>query len=100
LEELAFLPLTQLARFLHSGKVKSVDLTRMYLARLRRLDPVLHAVITYTEERALAQAEAADKEIAAGKIRGPLHGIPWGRRTCSPSAAIHDLGLGAGSRTR
>ncbi|HZF08774.1 MAG TPA: amidase [Thermoanaerobaculia bacterium] len=80
LEELAFLPLTQLARFLHSGKVKSVDLTRMYLARLRRLDPVLHAVITYTEERALAQAEAADKEIAAGKIRGPLHGIPWGAK--------------------
>jgi Asp-tRNA(Asn)/Glu-tRNA(Gln) amidotransferase A subunit family amidase len=80
LEDLAFLPLTRLSRLVQSGKVRSVDLTRMYLARLRRLDPVLHAVITYTEERAMEKAEAADKEIAAGKIRGPLHGIPWGAK--------------------
>jgi Asp-tRNA(Asn)/Glu-tRNA(Gln) amidotransferase A subunit family amidase len=80
LEDLAFLPVTHLARLLHSGKVRSVDLTRMYLARLRRLDPVLHAVITYTEERAMEKAAAADREIAAGKIRGPLHGIPWGAK--------------------
>jgi Asp-tRNA(Asn)/Glu-tRNA(Gln) amidotransferase A subunit family amidase len=52
----------------------------MYLGRLRRLDPVLHAVITYTEERALEQAERADREIAAGRYRGPLHGIPWGAK--------------------
>ena len=52
----------------------------MYLARLKRLDPKLHCVITLTEERALAQARAADAEIAAGKYRGPLHGIPWGAK--------------------
>ncbi len=50
----------------------------MYLARLKRFDPQLHFVITLTEERALAQAAAADAEIAAGHYRGPLHGIPWG----------------------
>src|SRR6202043_1743782 len=53
-------------------------LTKMYLARLKRFDPMLHCVITLTEERALKQAAAADREIAAGKYRGPLHGIPWG----------------------
>ncbi len=52
----------------------------MYLARLKKYDPQLHFVITLTEERALASAAAADKEIAAGKYRGPLHGIPWGAK--------------------
>jgi Asp-tRNA(Asn)/Glu-tRNA(Gln) amidotransferase A subunit family amidase len=80
LEDLAFWPITRLAPLLREGKVRSVDLTRMYLGRLRRLDPVLHAVITYTEERALEQAERADREIAAGRYRGPLHGIPWGAK--------------------
>jgi Asp-tRNA(Asn)/Glu-tRNA(Gln) amidotransferase A subunit family amidase len=80
LEELAFLPVTELAALLRERKVRSVDLTKMYLARLHRLDPVLHAVITFTEERALAAAEKADQEIAAGKYRGPLHGIPWGAK--------------------
>jgi Asp-tRNA(Asn)/Glu-tRNA(Gln) amidotransferase A subunit family amidase len=80
LEDLAYLPVAGLSRLVQSGKVKSVDLTRMYLARLRRLDPVLHAVITYTEERALERAAAADREIAAGRVRGPLHGIPWGAK--------------------
>jgi Asp-tRNA(Asn)/Glu-tRNA(Gln) amidotransferase A subunit family amidase len=80
LEDLAFLPVTQLAALLRERKIRSVDLTKMYLARLHRLDPVLHAVITFTEERALAAAERADREIAAGKYRGPLHGIPWGAK--------------------
>jgi Asp-tRNA(Asn)/Glu-tRNA(Gln) amidotransferase A subunit family amidase len=80
LEELAFLPLTRLAVLLRDRKVSSVALTRMYLERLRRLDPVLHAVISYTEERALEQAERADREIAAGRYRGPLHGVPWGAK--------------------
>ncbi|HTQ80561.1 MAG TPA: amidase [Thermoanaerobaculia bacterium] len=80
LEDLAFLPVTQLSRLLAERKVSSVDLTRMYLSRLRRLDPTLHAVITYTEERALEKAAAADREIAAGRLRGPLHGIPWGAK--------------------
>jgi Asp-tRNA(Asn)/Glu-tRNA(Gln) amidotransferase A subunit family amidase len=52
----------------------------MFLARIKRLDPKLHFVINLTEERALAQAKAADAEIAAGKYRGPLHGIPWGAK--------------------
>src|SRR6185312_3330435 len=55
-------------------------LTEMYLARLKRYDPVLHFVITLTEDRARAQAKEADKEIAAGKYRGPLHGLPWGAK--------------------
>ncbi|HEX3530868.1 MAG TPA: amidase [Thermoanaerobaculia bacterium] len=80
LEEIAFLPVTALAALLRERKVRSVDLTRMYLARLRRLDPVLHAVISFTEERALAAAEKADDEIAKGHYRGPLHGIPWGAK--------------------
>jgi Asp-tRNA(Asn)/Glu-tRNA(Gln) amidotransferase A subunit family amidase len=79
-EQLAFRPVTELAALLRAGKVRSVELTRMYIARLRKLDPVLHAVITFTEERALAAAEQADQEIASGRYRGLLHGIPWGAK--------------------
>ena len=56
------------------------DLTKMYLARIQQYDPVLHAVITVTEERALRMAKAADQDIARGRYRGPLHGIPWGAK--------------------
>jgi len=80
LEDLAFSSVLELARLLQSRKVTAVELTRMYVARLRRLDPQLHAVITYTEERAMEAAERADREIAAGRYRGPLHGIPWGAK--------------------
>jgi Asp-tRNA(Asn)/Glu-tRNA(Gln) amidotransferase A subunit family amidase len=80
LEEVAFWPVTRLAPLVREGKIRSVDLTRMYLARLRKLDPKLLAVITFTEERALERAAQADREIAAGKYRGPLHGIPWGAK--------------------
>jgi Asp-tRNA(Asn)/Glu-tRNA(Gln) amidotransferase A subunit family amidase len=55
-------------------------LTRLYLERLRKYDPALHCVVTYTEELALKQAERADREIAAGRYRGPLHGVPWGAK--------------------
>jgi Asp-tRNA(Asn)/Glu-tRNA(Gln) amidotransferase A subunit family amidase len=79
-EELPFLAVTQLGKLLRTGKVTSVGLTKMYLERLRKLDPILHAVITYTEERAMEQAERADRELASGKDRGPLHGIPWGAK--------------------
>src|SRR5208282_3691116 len=68
----------ELGKALGFGKVKSVDLTKMYLDRLKRYDSKLHFVITLTEERALAQAKKADEEIARGHYRGPLHGIPWG----------------------
>jgi len=77
-EELAFKTVRELAELLKGRRVTSVALTKMYLARLKRLDPKLHCVVTLTEERALKQAAAADAEIAAGKYRGPLHGIPWG----------------------
>lgn len=79
-DDLAFAPVTELAALLRSGQVSSVELTRMYLARLRRFDPVLKCVITYTEDLAMEQAERADREIAAGRYRGPLHGIPWGAK--------------------
>lgn len=80
LEELAYEPVTQLSTLVRARKVKSSELTEMYLARLKRYDPQLHCVITLTEERARAQAKAADEEIARGKYRGPLHGIPWGAK--------------------
>ncbi len=77
-DTLAFASVRELAQLIKTRKVASVDLTKMYLARLKKYDPQLHFVITLTEERAMAHAAAADKEIAAGKYRGPLHGIPWG----------------------
>lgn len=80
LDEAAFWPVTRLAPLVREGKVSSVALTRMYLNRLKRFDPALHAVVTLTEERALTEAERADREIAEGKYRGPLHGIPWGAK--------------------
>jgi Asp-tRNA(Asn)/Glu-tRNA(Gln) amidotransferase A subunit family amidase len=80
IEDLAFAPVTELAAQLRASHVTSLALTQMYIARLKRYDPKLHFVITLTEERAIAQAKAADAEIAAGKYRGPLHGIPWGAK--------------------
>jgi Asp-tRNA(Asn)/Glu-tRNA(Gln) amidotransferase A subunit family amidase len=80
IEDLAFASVAELAELLRARKVTSLALTQMYLARLKRYDPKLHFVVTLTEERALAQAKAADAEIAAGKYRGPLHGIPWGAK--------------------
>jgi Asp-tRNA(Asn)/Glu-tRNA(Gln) amidotransferase A subunit family amidase len=77
-EDLAFTSVRDLAELVRTKKVSSLSLTQMYLARLKRYDSKLHFVITLTEERALAQAKAADAEIAAGKYRGLLHGIPWG----------------------
>jgi Asp-tRNA(Asn)/Glu-tRNA(Gln) amidotransferase A subunit family amidase len=80
LEELAFLPVTELSELVRRRKVTSTQLTEMYLDRLRKYDPTLRALITLTEERARKQAKAADEEIARGKYRGPLHGIPWGAK--------------------
>ncbi len=79
-DDLAFLPVTHLARLIKKREVKSLDLTKLYLARLKKYDPVLHCVVTLTEELALQQAATADAEVAAGKYRGPLHGIPWGAK--------------------
>ncbi len=79
-EELSFLPITRLAALLAGGKVSSVELTRLYLDRLARLGPLLETVVTRTEERALEAADRADRELAAGRRRGALHGIPWGAK--------------------
>lgn len=79
-DELAFLPVTELSELVRRRRVTSVQLTQMYLARLKKYDPVLKCVISLTEDRALKQASAADAEIRAGKYRGPLHGIPWGAK--------------------
>jgi Asp-tRNA(Asn)/Glu-tRNA(Gln) amidotransferase A subunit family amidase len=79
-DELAFLPVTELSELVRRKRVTSVALTQMYLARLKKYDPVLKCVISLTEDRALRQAHAADAEIARGNYRGPLHGIPWGAK--------------------
>ncbi len=79
-EDLCFASVRELADLVKRRKVSSTALTEMYLARLKRLDPVLHCVITLTEDRAMAQAKEADRDIAAGKYRGPLHGLPWGAK--------------------
>lgn len=79
-EELAFLPVTKLAALLQAKKISSTELTKLYLARLKKYDPLLKCVVTLTEELALKQAQRADKEIAAGKYRGSLHGVPWGAK--------------------
>ena len=80
LDELAFLPVTELSELVRSKRVSATELTRMYLARLKTYDPVLRCVISLTEDRALKQASAADAEIRRGYYRGPLHGIPWGAK--------------------
>lgn len=78
LEDVAFWPVSQLAALIRTKQVTSVELTRMYLDRLHRFDAQLHAVVTFTDSLALQQAARADREIAAGRYRGPLHGIPYG----------------------
>jgi Asp-tRNA(Asn)/Glu-tRNA(Gln) amidotransferase A subunit family amidase len=80
LEAAAFWPLTHLAQLLRSRQVTSVELTRMYLERLARYGAQLNCVVTVTEKRALEEAAAADREIASGKYRGILHGIPYGAK--------------------
>ena len=80
LDKLAFEPITVLSEFVRTRKVSAMQLTTMYIARLKKYDPQLKCVITLTEDRALKQATAADAEIANGKYRGPLHGIPWGAK--------------------
>jgi Asp-tRNA(Asn)/Glu-tRNA(Gln) amidotransferase A subunit family amidase len=79
-EDLAFLPVTALAALIRTRQVSSIELTKLYLERLRKYDPILHCVVNYTEDLALKQAERADRELAAGRYRGALHGIPWGAK--------------------
>ncbi len=86
--DIAFAPVTQLSRWIEQRKISSERLTQIYLRRLEQFNPKLRCVITLTRELALAQAKKADEEIAAGKYRGPLHGIPWGGKDLLDTAGI------------
>ncbi|HET9994378.1 MAG TPA: amidase [Candidatus Acidoferrum sp.] len=86
--DIAFASVTQLSRWIEQRKLTSERLTQIYLRRLEQFDPKLRCVITLTRELALAQAKKADEEIAAGKYRGPLHGIPWGGKDLLDTAGI------------
>src|SRR5215472_3282783 len=87
-EDIAFAPVTRLARWIEKRQLTSERLTQIYLARIQRFDPTLRCVITLTRDLALEQARKADQEIAAGHYRGPLHGIPWGGKDLLDTAGI------------
>jgi Asp-tRNA(Asn)/Glu-tRNA(Gln) amidotransferase A subunit family amidase len=87
-EDIAFAPVWKLSRWMETRKISSERLTKIYLERLEGFNGKLRCVITLTRELALAQAEKADTEIAAGKYRGPLHGIPWGAKDLLDTAGI------------
>lgn len=80
LEDVAFWTVTQLAELIRSRQVTSVELTEMYLNRLKKYGPTLQCVITLTEDLAMKQARKADADIRSGNYKGPLHGIPWGAK--------------------
>jgi Asp-tRNA(Asn)/Glu-tRNA(Gln) amidotransferase A subunit family amidase len=86
--DVAFAPVTSLSRWIESRVLTSERLTRIYLARLERFDKTLRCAITITGDLALAQARRADAEIASGRYRGPLHGIPWGAKDLVDTAGI------------
>ena len=87
-DEIAFAPVSRLSRWIETRKLTSERLTRIYLARIARFDPKLRSVITLTRDLALSQAAQADREIAAGRYRGPLHGIPYGVKDLLDTAGI------------
>ena len=87
-EDLAFASVAQLSRWIESRQLTSERLTKIYLERLERFGPKLRCVITLTRDHALEQARKADAEIAAGRYRGPLHGIPWGAKDLLDTAGI------------
>lgn len=80
LEDAAFWPITHLGHLLKTRQVTSLELTEMYLARLHKYNSKLNCVVTFLDDVARAQAKQADAEIAAGRYKGPLHGIPWGAK--------------------
>jgi Asp-tRNA(Asn)/Glu-tRNA(Gln) amidotransferase A subunit family amidase len=87
-EDIAFAPVWKLSRWVEQKKLTSTRLTQIYLKRIQQYDPKLHCVITLTADHAMAQAKQADAEIAAGKYRGPLHGIPYGVKDLLDTANI------------
>jgi Asp-tRNA(Asn)/Glu-tRNA(Gln) amidotransferase A subunit family amidase len=86
--DIAYAPVWKLSRWIESRKLSSERLTHLYLDRIAKYDPQLRCVITLTPELALRQAKRADQEIAAGRYRGPLHGIPWGAKDLLDTADI------------
>ena len=86
--DIAFASLTRLSRWIEQRKLTSERLTNIYLKRIEEFDPKLHCIITLTRDLALTQAKKADQEIAAGKYRGPLHGVPWGGKDLLDTAGI------------
>ncbi|MGH8320300.1 MAG: amidase [Steroidobacteraceae bacterium] len=86
--DIAFAPLWKLAQWVQSRQLQSERLTGLYLQRIETWDPRLKSVITVTRDLALEQARRADREIAAGQYRGPLHGIPWGAKDLLDTAGI------------
>ncbi|MFG0317765.1 MAG: amidase family protein, partial [Planctomycetota bacterium JB042] len=86
--EVAFASLADLSRWVESRAISSLELTELYLSRLKRLDETLECVVTLCEERARAAAKRADEELAAGRRRGPLHGLPWGAKDLFDTAGI------------
>lgn len=87
-QDIAFAPFTQLSRWIERRELSSERLTEICLKRLERFNPLLCCAITMTHELAMSQARTADREIAAGKYRGPLHGIPWGAKDLLDTAGI------------
>jgi Asp-tRNA(Asn)/Glu-tRNA(Gln) amidotransferase A subunit family amidase len=87
-EDIAYASVPQLGRWIKSRAITSERLTQIYLSRLEKFNPKLRCVITLTKDHALEQARRADAEIAAGKYRGPLHGIPWGAKDLLDTADI------------
>src|SRR5216110_960108 len=85
---IAYAPVTRLSRWIEQRKLTSERLTHIYLNRIEQFDSKLRCVITLTRDLALAQAKKADAEIAAGKYRGPLHGIPYGAKDLLDTANI------------
>src|SRR5882724_8684458 len=79
-DDLAFATVPQLAELIRTKRVSSVELTKMYLGRLKRYGPKLLCIVTLTEDLAMKQAQDADNNLKRGKYRGPLHGIPWGAK--------------------
>ncbi len=87
-DDIAYAPVTKLSRWIETRKLTAERLTRIYLDRIDRFDGKLRSVITLLRDQALAQAKEADAEIAAGKYRGPLHGIPWGAKDLVDTAGV------------
>jgi Asp-tRNA(Asn)/Glu-tRNA(Gln) amidotransferase A subunit family amidase len=87
-DAIAYAPVTALSRWIETRKLTSERLTGIYLSRIEKFDPRLRCIITLNKDGALAAARQADKEIAAGKYRGPLHGIPFGVKDLLDTANI------------